>query len=93
MTAKFTACVTGFPDPEFEWYRGDVKLWPTDRLLMEDEGSGLLRLTIYRVDEDDAGKYTLKIWNPSGEAKSTGEMIFESEYFYIVFDSHYTRLN
>ncbi|XP_031784412.1 obscurin isoform X6 [Nasonia vitripennis] len=78
MTAKFTACVTGYPEPEFEWYRDDTKLWPTDRILMESEGAGLLRMTIYHVDEDDAGKYTLRIFNPYGEAKSSGEMLFES---------------
>jgi hypothetical protein len=80
MTAKFTACVTGYPEPEYEWYRDDTKLWPTDRILMENEGAGLLRLSIYHVDEDDAGKYTLRIFNPHGEAKSVGEMIFECEY-------------
>ena len=84
MTAKFTACVTGYPDPEFEWYRDDTKLWPTDRILMENEGAGLLRLTIYRVDEDDAGKYTLRIFNPYGEDKSTGEMIFECKWKFFI---------
>ncbi|KAL7294623.1 hypothetical protein TKK_0011927 [Trichogramma kaykai] len=78
MTAKFTACITGYPEPEFEWYRDDTKLWPTDRILIEDEGAGLVRLSIYHVDEDDAAKYTLKIFNPYGEAKSTGEMLFET---------------
>ncbi|XP_023245574.1 obscurin [Copidosoma floridanum] len=78
MTAKFTACVTGCPEPEYEWFRDDTKLWPTDRILMENEGAGLLRLSIYHVDEDDAGKYSLRIFNPYGEDRSTGEMIFES---------------
>ena len=80
MTAKFTACVTGYPEPEYEWYRDDTKIWPTDRILMESEGAGLLRLCIYHVDEDDAGKYTLRIFNPYGEDKSTGEMTFECKY-------------
>ena len=80
MTAKFTACITGYPEPEYEWYRDDTKLWPTDRILMENEGAGLLRLSIYHTDEDDAGKYTLRIFNPYGEDKSTGEMIFDSKY-------------
>ena len=79
MTAKFTACITGYPEPEYEWYRGDTKLWPTDRILMEDEGAGLVRLSIYHVDEDDAAKYSLRIFNPYGEEKSTGQMIFESK--------------
>lgn len=77
MTAKFTACITGFPHPEYEWYRGDDKIWPTDRILFESEGAGLVRLCIYHVDEDDAGKYTLRIFNAYGEDKSSGEMTFE----------------
>lgn len=77
MTAKFTACVTGSPEPEYEWYRDGNKLWPTDRILMEDEGHGLLRLCIYHVDEDDAGFYSLRIFNPHGEDTSQAEMIYE----------------
>ncbi|XP_014485518.1 PREDICTED: muscle M-line assembly protein unc-89-like isoform X3 [Dinoponera quadriceps] len=77
MPAKFTACVTGYPEPDFEWYRNGDRIWPSDRIKMDQEGS-LLRLTISNVDELDAGKYVLKISNPHGEDSCSAEMIYES---------------
>lgn len=76
MQAKFTACITGIPEPEFEWFRNDDKLWQSDRIRMDQEGS-LLRLTIANVDELDGGTYLLKIRNPHGEDSCTAEMIFD----------------
>ncbi|KAG7203298.1 hypothetical protein KM043_010391 [Ampulex compressa] len=77
MPAKFTACITGNPEPEFEWYRNGDRLWQTDRIRTEQEGS-LLRLIISNVDEMDAGKYVLKIHNPYGEDSCSAEMVYES---------------
>ncbi|XP_035730756.1 obscurin-like isoform X5 [Vespa mandarinia] len=77
MQAKFTACITGIPEPEFEWFRNGDKLWQTDRIRMDQEGS-LLRLTIANVDEMDGGTYLLKIQNPHGKDVCTAEMIFDS---------------
>ncbi|XP_018318315.1 muscle M-line assembly protein unc-89 isoform X3 [Mycetomoellerius zeteki] len=77
MPAKFTACVTGYPEPDFEWYRNGDRIWPTDRIRMDQEGS-LLRLMVVNVDELDAGKYVLKISNPHGEDSCSAEMIYES---------------
>ncbi|KZC06585.1 Muscle M-line assembly protein unc-89 [Dufourea novaeangliae] len=77
MPAKFTACVTGYPEPDFEWYRNGDRIWQTDRIRMDQEGS-LLRLTIANIDELDAGKYVLKIVNPHGEDSCTAELIYES---------------
>ncbi|XP_016767640.1 obscurin isoform X7 [Apis mellifera] len=77
MPAKFTACVTGIPEPDFEWFHNGDKMWQTDRIRMDQEGS-LLRLTINNVDELDAGKYTLKISNPHGEDSCTADLIYET---------------
>lgn len=66
MTAKFTACASGIPEPEVEWFRNDQKLFPSERIRMERDKAGLLRLTISNVDQDDLGKYTCKISNPYG---------------------------
>lgn len=79
MPARFTACITGNPEPDFEWYRNGDRLWQTDRIRTEQEGS-LLRLIISNVDELDAGKYVLKIVNPHGEDSCTAELIYECEY-------------
>ncbi|XP_076638516.1 obscurin isoform X8 [Colletes latitarsis] len=77
MPAKFTACITGYPEPDFEWYRNGDRMWQTDRIRMDQEGS-LLRLTIANIDELDAGKYVLKIVNPHGEDSCSAELIYES---------------
>lgn len=76
MAARFTACVSGYPEPEFEWYRGGIRMYPTDRIHMDQEGS-LLRITINPVDEDDEGEYTLRIVNPHGGASCQAELIYE----------------
>lgn len=77
MTAKFTACVTGYPEPNFEWFHNDIKMWPSDRIRMDREGSGLLRLSIAGVDELDVGKYSLRIFNPHGEDICHAEMTYD----------------
>lgn len=92
MPAKFTACVTGIPEPDFEWFHNGDKMWQTDRIRMDQEGS-LLRLTINNVDELDAGKYTLKISNPHGEDSCTADLIYESEYLLNIFLTLITQFN
>ncbi|OAD62661.1 Muscle M-line assembly protein unc-89 [Eufriesea mexicana] len=77
MAAKFTACITGIPEPDFEWFHDGDKLWQTDRIRMDQEGS-LLRLTIINADELDAGKYILKITNPYGQDTCNADLIYES---------------
>lgn len=66
MTAKFTACATGIPEPEVEWYKDDLKMYPSQRIRMEMDRAGLLRLTIAGIDQDDLGKYSCKIFNEHG---------------------------
>ncbi|XP_064214163.1 obscurin isoform X6 [Tribolium castaneum] len=66
MTAKFTACASGYPEPEVEWYHNDQKLFPSNRIKMETDPNGLLRLIISDLDEADLGKYSCKITNEYG---------------------------
>ena len=43
MSARFTALVTGFPDPDFEFtYKGQV-IFETDRIHLKKERTGLIR--------------------------------------------------
>ncbi|XP_022920655.2 obscurin isoform X3 [Onthophagus taurus] len=76
MTAKFTACAAGTPEPSVQWYRNDEKLFPSDRIRMV-ETSGLLRLTIAGVDQDDLGKYSCKIFNEHGEDICHAQLRFD----------------
>lgn len=46
---------------------------------MERDPEGLIRLTIKRITPEDAGQYTLKVWNDYGEASCHGKLICESK--------------
>ncbi|XP_017836914.1 obscurin isoform X3 [Drosophila busckii] len=81
MTAKFTACATGYPEPEVEWFKNDQKLFPSDRILLDKEPNGLLRLTIKNASEHDVGRYSCRVFNPYGDD------ICNAELFYDSFDS------
>ncbi|XP_025192239.1 obscurin isoform X4 [Melanaphis sacchari] len=79
MTAKFTACATGWPEPEYEWFLDTNRLYETERIRMEKEGSGLLRLKILHADSIiDSGRYKLRIFNPHGEAYCEASIIFDN---------------
>lgn len=77
MTAKFTACVAGIPEPKVEWYRNDHRLYPTDRVRMQTDPNGLLRLTIAGVDQDDLGTYICKIYNDHGSDSCEAQLRFD----------------
>ena len=78
MTAKFTACASGFPEPEHEWFRNGQKLFAGDRVKMEKEGNGLLRLTIRFVNEADVGEYSLRVFNRNGEATCSADLCYDT---------------
>ncbi|XP_072157515.1 protein Obscurin isoform X3 [Bemisia tabaci] len=79
MAAKFTACVTGYPEPYYEWYKSDERLFASDRIKMEREGTGILRLIINRVvPEHDLTTYKLRIYNDYGEATCEANLLLDS---------------
>ena len=78
MTAKFTACASGFPEPDYEWFRNGKKLFPNERIKMEREGNGLLRLVIKYVEEADVGEYSLRAFNANGEATCSAELSYDT---------------
>nr|XP_037866814.1 obscurin isoform X5 [Bombyx mori] len=78
MSAKFTACATGSPEPDVQWYRNDEKLFPSDRIRMDKESTGLLRLNLSRVEPCDVGTYRCTLTNPHGEASCTAQLTYDS---------------
>lgn len=40
MKAKFTACATGYPEPEVEWFRNGDRVYSTDRTKIDIEPNG-----------------------------------------------------
>lgn len=76
--AKFTACATGYPEPEVEWFRNGDRVYLSDRSQIDTEPNGLLRLTITNVTPADVGKYTCRVFNPHGEDTCHAELSFDS---------------
>lgn len=79
MSGKFTACATGTPEPDVEWYRNDDRLFPCERIRMDKETTGLLRLTISQIDPTDVGTYRCRIYNPHGEESCSAQLTYDSE--------------
>ncbi|XP_045774491.1 obscurin isoform X8 [Maniola jurtina] len=78
LSAKFTACATGTPEPDVEWFRNDEKIFPSDRIRIEQETTGLLRLTIGGVTPEDVGTYRCRIFNPHGEESCTAQLVYDT---------------
>lgn len=51
MKAKFTACATGYPEPEIEWFINGDRIYPNDRTQIESEPNGK-----YFEEEEEEGK-------------------------------------
>lgn len=77
MAAKFTAMATGSPKPEVEWFKNGQKLYHGDRINIESEANGLLRLSIKDVNVHDVGKYSCRVYNPYGEEECEAELFFD----------------
>ncbi|KAL1110551.1 hypothetical protein AAG570_008079, partial [Ranatra chinensis] len=76
ITGRFTACISGYPEPEIEWYRNNERIYPSERITMEKETTGLIRLTVARIDPTtDCGTYRLRIHNDLGEDECEASFI------------------
>ena len=81
-----------YPDPEVEWYRNNEKLYPSERIKIEKEITGLLRLSIANVDPlVDAAKYKIRIYNDYGEDECEASFIFDCEYKKIMIVPNLTQ--
>ncbi|XP_050698180.1 obscurin-like isoform X5 [Eriocheir sinensis] len=76
--ALFKAIVMGKPEPEFRWYKDNSPIISTNRVAVEKDNDGLIRLSIRHVTAEDAGVYQLKAWNEYGEAACSGKLICET---------------
>lgn len=80
MKAKFTACATGVPEPTAEWFKDGDKLYPSERIRIDAESTGLLRLSINDCTERDVGRYSCRVFNPHGEDTCHSDMTYDSEF-------------
>lgn len=79
MKARFTACATGWPEPDVEWFLNGDRIYANDRTIVDIEPNGLLRLTVKNVTPADVGKYTCRVHNPHGEDTCSAELLYDSK--------------
>ena len=77
MSARFTALVTGTPEPDFEFTFNGAPLEATDRIHISRDRSGLIRLSMAYVEETDIGTYGLRVWNEHGEASCEAKLMYD----------------
>ena len=77
MSARFTALVTGTPEPDYEFFFNGKPLYATDRIHIVRERTGLIRLSMAFVEESDIGVYGLKVTNQHGEAYCEARLVYD----------------
>lgn len=76
--ARFDVCVTGTPNPEVDWLKGEEKIEDDGRFaLVDDEGDGLFSLIIEDAKPEDAGKYEFIAFNEVGEVSCKANLVVE----------------
>ncbi|XP_017213228.2 myosin light chain kinase, smooth muscle isoform X3 [Danio rerio] len=76
QTGKFSAKITGRPQPLVQWYKGEEMIQQSDHYNMF-ERSGMHFLEIRNVFSEDAGMYTCLVANSAGKASAAAELIMQ----------------
>lgn len=84
MQSKFTACIGGNPEPEFEWFRDGNRIHESPgsriQLVRDGIGAGLIKLIVNDTNIGDLGEYKLRIFNDLGEASCAATLKFDCEF-------------
>ncbi|XP_007528962.3 myosin light chain kinase, smooth muscle isoform X1 [Erinaceus europaeus] len=70
---RFSCKITGRPQPQVTWLKGDVPLKPSARVAMSEK-NGMQVLEIHEVNQGDIGVYTCLVVNGSGKASMSAEL-------------------
>ncbi|XP_023479401.2 myosin light chain kinase, smooth muscle isoform X2 [Equus caballus] len=73
---RFSCKITGRPQPQVTWLKGDVPLQPSARVSMSEK-NGMQVLEIQEVNRDDVGVYTCMVVNGSGKASMSAELCIQ----------------
>uniref|UniRef100_A0A4W5NXE3 Myosin light chain kinase, smooth muscle n=1 Tax=Hucho hucho TaxID=62062 RepID=A0A4W5NXE3_9TELE len=73
QSGKFSAKITGRPQPLVTWLKGDDEIHTSSHFNMFEK-SGIHYLEIRDVCVDDAGMYTCSVANSAGKATATAEL-------------------
>uniref|UniRef100_A0A2K5PPB0 Myosin light chain kinase, smooth muscle n=1 Tax=Cebus imitator TaxID=2715852 RepID=A0A2K5PPB0_CEBIM len=70
---RFSCKITGRPQPQVTWLKGNVPLQPSARVSMSEK-NGMQVLEIHGVNQDDMGVYTCLAVNGSGKASMSAAL-------------------
>ncbi|XP_045143443.1 myosin light chain kinase, smooth muscle isoform X2 [Echinops telfairi] len=73
LMGRFSCKVTGRPQPQVTWLKGNAPLQPSSRVCMSEK-NGVQVLEIHEVNRDDVGAYTCMAVNGSGKASMSAEL-------------------
>uniref|UniRef100_A0A8B9IAA2 Myosin light chain kinase, smooth muscle n=3 Tax=Anserinae TaxID=2068722 RepID=A0A8B9IAA2_9AVES len=73
QTGKFSCKITGRPQPQVTWYKGDIQLQQNERFNMFEK-TGIQFLEIQNARLADAGIYTCTVVNSAGKASVSAEL-------------------
>ncbi|KPP74075.1 hypothetical protein Z043_106796, partial [Scleropages formosus] len=76
QSGKFSAKITGRPQPQVVWLKGETELQPGGRFNMF-ERSGVHFLEVSDARAEDAGTYTCSVMNNAGKAMATAELTIQ----------------
>ncbi|KAG3271318.1 myosin light chain kinase, transcript variant X4 [Ictidomys tridecemlineatus] len=78
---RFSCKITGRPQPQVTWLKGNVPLQPSARVSMSEK-NGMQVLEIHEVTQDDVGVYTCMVVNGSGKASMSAELSIPGSRFH-----------
>ncbi|XP_027700953.1 myosin light chain kinase, smooth muscle [Vombatus ursinus] len=76
QTGRFSCKITGRPQPQVTWLKGEVPLEPSARIHMLEK-TGVQVLEIQEVQLSDVGVYTCIAVNVAGKASMSSELIIQ----------------
>ncbi|XP_041118018.1 myosin light chain kinase, smooth muscle-like isoform X1 [Polyodon spathula] len=77
QSGKFSAKITGRPQPQVIWLKGDAELKQSDNFNLFEK-SGIHFLEIRDAQLEDSGMYTCSVVNSAGKASSSAELTVQS---------------
>ncbi|EYB87861.1 hypothetical protein Y032_0256g374 [Ancylostoma ceylanicum] len=87
-TVNLTVTVTGQPQPQVAWFKDNVAVNVDNvHILTKDDGSGHFTLTIKEARSTDAGVYSARATNESGEARTDATVTVGTKPIAPVFTS------
>lgn len=73
------AQVDAYPPPLTKWYVNGIEIVTSEHYQMIQEGNSVI-LIIFRITEEDAGEYILRVGNELGEATCRTTIILEGRF-------------